>query len=69
MTKGHIVETPYSILSIALVFKVNESIAYNKFIDGEVERALSGFSFLAAEINMRHICKSTDMHIPSGKAL
>jgi hypothetical protein len=50
MTKGHIVEAPYSILSVALVFKVNESIAYNRYIDGEVQQGLSGFSFLAAEI-------------------
>ena len=43
VTKRHVVETPYSILCITLIFKVNESIAYNRYIDREIEQWLPGF--------------------------
>ena len=36
VTKRHVVKTPYSILCITLIFKVNESIAYNRYIDREI---------------------------------
>ena len=40
ITKRNIVETPYSILCIALIFKVNESITYSRYIDEQIEQGL-----------------------------
>jgi hypothetical protein len=37
ITKRHVVKSPYSILCIELIFKGNESIAYNRYIDRETE--------------------------------
>jgi hypothetical protein len=52
IAKRHIVEAPYSILCIMLIFKVNESITYNRYIyiDEEIEQVLSGFPFPTPEL-------------------